>query len=195
MTSPRPHRGSGLSVRHALILYLALAGAGHLLWETAQLSLYTIWWTGTLHQILFALIHCSAGDLLITSAALGLAALIARVGGRALFGGVMILTAILLGLGYAVFSEWLNANIRHSWSYTASMPVLPPLGTGLTPFLQWLIVPGLTLGYVAFRFAGNPRRRRELSTTSCRGGSQGDRAYRRRDRRLNGGRARRRLGR
>ena len=48
----------------------ALAGAGHLLWETAQLPLYTIWWTGTLHQILFALIHCSAGDLLITSAVL-----------------------------------------------------------------------------------------------------------------------------
>jgi len=28
------------------------------------------------------------------------------------------------------------------------MPLLPPLGTGLTPFLQWLIVPGIAFGYV-----------------------------------------------
>jgi hypothetical protein len=60
----------------------------------------------------------------------------------------MALTVILLGLGYTVFSEWLNTQIRQSWSYTAAMPLLPPLGTGLTPFLQWLVVPGIALGYV-----------------------------------------------
>ena len=60
----------------------------------------------------------------------------------------MALTAILFGLGYSVFSEWLNTQIRQSWSYTEAMPVLPPFGTGLTPFLQWLIVPGVALGYV-----------------------------------------------
>jgi hypothetical protein len=35
------------SIARAVLLYLALAGAGHFLWETAQLPLYTIWWTGT----------------------------------------------------------------------------------------------------------------------------------------------------
>jgi hypothetical protein len=49
-----------------LLAYLALAGAGHFLWETAQLPLYTIWSTGTRLEILFAIIHCTAGDLLIT---------------------------------------------------------------------------------------------------------------------------------
>jgi hypothetical protein len=146
----RPKTGAGLSIRRAIVLHLALAGAGHLAWETAQLPLYTIWWTGTRREILFALIHCTGGDLLISAAALGLASLIARLSRRPFLGGGMILTAILLGLSYSVFSEWLNTNIRQSWSYTEVMPVLPPLGTGLTPFLQWLLVPGLAFATTAY---------------------------------------------
>ena len=118
------------------------------MWEIAQLPLYTIWWTGTKREILFALIHCTGGDLLITASALALAALSARIGHWPLFGGRMALTAILLGLAYSVFSEWLNIELRRNWSYTKVMPVLPPLDTGLTPFLQWLIVPGIALAYV-----------------------------------------------
>jgi hypothetical protein len=134
-------------IARAVLLYLALAGAGHFLWELAQLPLYTIWWTGTKREILFAVIHCTGGDLLITASALALAALGARIARWPLFGGRMALTAILLGLVYSAFSEWLNTQLRQNWSYTEAMPVLPPLGTGLTPFLQWLIVPGIALGY------------------------------------------------
>jgi hypothetical protein len=61
----------------------------------------------------------------------------------------MMLTAILLGLCYTVFSEWLNTQVRQSWSYTEAMPLVPPLGTGLAPLLQWLIVPGIALAYVS----------------------------------------------
>ena len=60
----------------------------------------------------------------------------------------MALPAILLGIGYTVFSEWLNTQVRQSWSYTEAMPLLPPFGTGLTPFLQWVIVPAIAFGYV-----------------------------------------------
>ena len=60
----------------------------------------------------------------------------------------MVFTAILLGAAYTVFSEWLNVDIRRSWSYTAAMPVLPVLGTGLTPLLQWVVVPGLAFAIV-----------------------------------------------
>jgi hypothetical protein len=59
---------------------LCLAAAGHFLWEAAQLPLYPIWWTGTRSEILFAVIHCTGGDLLITAAALALAALVAQMG-------------------------------------------------------------------------------------------------------------------
>lgn len=30
-----------------------------------------------------------------------------------------------------------------SWAYTESMLQVPPLGTGITPLLQWIIVPPL----------------------------------------------------
>jgi hypothetical protein len=133
---------------------LSLAASGHLLWEAAQLPLYTIWWTGRWGEILFAVIHCTAGDALITAAALTVAILTARVLGWPLFGGRMLLAAVLLGLGYTVFSEWLNVGIRQSWSYTEAMPLLPPLGTGLGPFLQWLVVPGLALAMTASRASG-----------------------------------------
>jgi hypothetical protein len=111
----RPETGAGLFARRATLFYLVLAGAGHLLWEAAQLPLYTIWWTGTRREILFALIHCAGGDLLITAASLGLAALIVRLCHRPLFGGVMLSAAILLGLGYSVFSP----NFAHFWTYIA----------------------------------------------------------------------------
>jgi len=133
---------------YPVLVYLLLAAAGHLSWEAAQLPLYTIWWTGTRRDILFAVIHCAGGDVMITASALALAAAAARTGRWPLFGGRMAVTAILLGLGYTVLSEWLNTQFRQSWSYTEAMPVLPPFGTGLTPFLQWLIVPGIAFGYV-----------------------------------------------
>lgn len=49
--------------------------------------------------------------------------------------------AIVLGVAYTVFSEWLNVAVRESWAYAPAMPRVPPLGTGLSPLLQWIIVP------------------------------------------------------
>jgi hypothetical protein len=147
---PSPESRGHLSVRRAVLVYLILASAGNLVWEAAQLPVYTIWWTGTKRESLFAVIHCTGGDLLITASVLALAALVAWLGHWPLFGGRMALSAILLGLGYSVFSEWLNTHIRQSWSYTEAMPVLPPLATGLTPFLQWLIVPGFAFAITSF---------------------------------------------
>jgi hypothetical protein len=102
--------------------------------------------------IAFALIHCTAGDILITTATLAVAAALAWAFRWPPFGWRMVLTAIALGAAYTMFSEWLNVQIRRTWSYTAAMPVLPLIGTGLTPLLQWVIVPGLALAIVAHRY-------------------------------------------
>ena len=71
----------------------------------------------------------------------------------------MVFTTIVLGAGYTIFSEWLNVEIRRSWSYTAAMPVVPFIGTGLTPLLQWLIVTTLALTVTGYRY----RRARPLA--------------------------------
>jgi hypothetical protein len=141
--SKRPCREDNIQVVRRAVIYLVTSIPGHLLWEMAQLPLYTIRQSGTTGDVLFAVIHCSAGDALIAATSLAVAALLARAAGWRTFGGRMITATIVLGMSYTVFSEWLNVEIRHSWSYTAAMPVIPGLGTGLTPLVQWLIVPWL----------------------------------------------------
>ena len=106
-----------------------------------QLPLYTLWRTGTPGEIAFALIHCTGGDILITAVTLAAAAALARLFCWRPFGWRMVSTAIALGAAYTMFSEWLNVEIRRTWAYAATMPVIPWLGTGLAPLLQWLVVP------------------------------------------------------
>jgi hypothetical protein len=132
------------------VLYVVVAAVGHLFWETAQLPLYTIWWTGTARENIVAVVHCTGGDVLSTTATLLIAALFAWIRGWHPFGSRMVVTAIVIGVAYTIPSEWLNVEVWHSWSYASAMPVLPWLGTGLSALLQWLVVPAM-----AFAIAGH----------------------------------------
>lgn len=122
--------------------YLVVAALAHLAWEVAHLPLYTIWLTGTAGELAFAVLHCTGGDLLIALSTMTLSLLL--FGGpdwpRAGAGRVLA-AAILFGVGYTVFSEWLNITVRGAWAYRDLMPVIPGLDTGLSPFLQWIVVP------------------------------------------------------
>ena len=150
-------------------LAIGLAAMGHFVWEAAQLPLYTLWRTGTRREIAFALFHCTGGDVVITTATLAVATALARAFRWPPFGWRMVFTAITLGAAYTILSEWLNVAIRRSWSYTAAMPVVPFLGTGLAPLLQWLIVPSLALAIIGYRYrrAHGSRRNRPLKRCGC----------------------------
>ena len=128
----------------ALRRYGAVIAVGNLVWEFAQMPLYTLWRTGTGGEITLAALHCTVGDVLIATASLGLASLLA---GRPAWPRERFLavaaTAVALGLVYTVVSEWLNIEVRRTWAYADLMPRLPWLGTGLSPLAQWLVVPSL----------------------------------------------------
>src|SRR5713101_7282893 len=49
----------------------------------------------------------------------------------------------VFGVAYTVFSEWRNVTVHSEWTYSDWMPVLSLLGLkiGLSPLLQWAIVP------------------------------------------------------
>jgi hypothetical protein len=132
----------------ALRVYLGTTVMAHLIWEVAQLPLYTIWSTGSPRGIAFAVFHCTAGDLMI--ATLSLVAALVCFGGlawpRERFIPVVAAT-LVIGIGYTVYSEWLNTTVRKTWAYSELMPTLPILGTGLSPLLQWLVVP--MIGFAA----------------------------------------------
>jgi hypothetical protein len=131
--------------------YMVFTTIGNLLWEAAQLPLYTIWWSGTPHQLFVAVMHCTAGDALIASSALGIASAVARTLRWPQLGLRMAITTIFFGVAYTILSEWLNVEVWRSWSYTTTMPVLRWVGTGLAPLLQWLAVPSLSFAVATAR--------------------------------------------
>jgi hypothetical protein len=135
----------------ALRRYLGVIAVGNLLWEFAHMPLYTIWWTGTWGEIVFAVLHCTGGDILIALSSLMLALLVTGRGRwpRERFQSVAAIT-LLLGLAYTAISEWLNIVVRAAWAYSDLMPVVSVLGfeVGLSPLLQWIAVPLLAFWVV-----------------------------------------------
>ena len=128
----------------ALRRYLGVSIVAHLIWEAVQLPLYTVWATGTLRQQAFSVLHCTLGDAMIAGLSLLVAlALFARASWPST-GVVRVFAAsLVIGVAYTFYSEWLNVGVRRSWAYSDLMPVVPVLGTGLAPLLQWLVVPTL----------------------------------------------------
>jgi hypothetical protein len=121
---------------------MAVIVPAHLAWETAQLPLYTIWRKGNWSEIAFAAVHCTAGDVLIAGVSL-LGALLLLGGARwpdERYVAVATLT-VVVGIAYTTFSEWLNTQVRASWTYSDLMPTLPVTGTGLSPLAQWVVIP------------------------------------------------------
>lgn len=118
----------------------------NLVWESGQLPLYTLWVTGPPEDLAFAVAHCTMGDLLIAMATLALSLI--TVGASDWPDAHLVRVAVMttvLGVVYTIFSEWLNVSVRASWAYSPEMPLLPFLHTGLSPVLQWLLLPPLSL--------------------------------------------------
>ena len=137
--------------------YLPWLGGLNLVWETAQLPLYTLWSEASAGTIAFSVAHCTAGDIAIGAAALIMVLILGREGVLAQWRWRRIAVwTPLAGAAYTVFSEWNNTAILGSWAYSELMPVLKLAGIdiGLSPLLQWLLLPPLALV-----LAGKSRRR------------------------------------
>lgn len=126
----------------ALRRYLVFSAIAHLLWEFAHIPLYTIWLTGAPGEIVFAAVHCTGGDILITLSTFTIALLLfGRPTWPQTQGPRVLLAALIFGVGYTIFSEWLNIEIREAWAYRDLMPVIPVIDAGLSPVLQWVAIP------------------------------------------------------
>lgn len=128
--------------------YVSTIAIGNLVWEILHLPLYTIWRTGSVGENAFAVVHCTIGDVALALGPLATALLVTgnRDWPARHFWVVTVLT-VLLGVALTVFLEWLNVAVWKSWTYSSLMPVLPVFGfeVGLSPLLQWILVPSLAL--------------------------------------------------
>lgn len=132
-------------------LWLILALILNLFWEIAHIRLYTIWLQADGMRIARAAFHCSLGDVLIALAMFALAGIALRradwPASRPWAGGIIV---VIGAMAFTVWSEWYNVYRVGNWGYTASMPMI--FGIGLSPLLQWLILPPVMVG--AYRTLG-----------------------------------------
>jgi len=146
--APMRWYGDRATLSFIVLRYIPLFAALNLLWEIAQLPLYTLWTDSNPPQIAFAVAHCTLGDVAIGGAALIVALVITRAGSIETWrwGRIAAITT-LMGAGYTAYSEWMNTVALQSWSYSKLMPVLQvgEFALGASPLLQWLLIPAITL--------------------------------------------------
>lgn len=94
-------------------------------------------------------IRAAMGDAVISLFAFWLVAVTARSRGWIQRPSVVTLAAfVAVGLVATVVLEYWATRIGGRWEYAEAMPRLPLLGTGLTPLLQWLLLPLLVVWLV-----------------------------------------------
>lgn len=143
MAPTEPSRRPPGLLRSAL-QWATLLFALNLVWETGQLPLYAfepdVGWT----EIAYAVAHCTFGDAMVAFTSYVLAALWTRAPGwpieRPASGFAVSLAS---GLIWTVWAEWYNVYVLRSWAYASGMPTI--LGIGVSPVLQWMVVPTLAL--------------------------------------------------
>jgi len=67
-----------------------------------------------------------------------------------------VLALAMVGVAITVFIEWLAVHgwWLASWSYAPAMPVVPGLGIGVVPLLQWIVLPPLVAALVGRQLRG-----------------------------------------
>lgn len=126
-----------------------LSFLGHFAWEILQAPLFASM-SQTDHFVGIAIcLKATLGDLVIALAAFWCAAFVGK--GRnwvANTGSLAPAVFFTFGLLATIGLEYLNTEVTGRWAYDRVMPLLPILGTGLSPILQWIFVPMLVLWYM-----------------------------------------------
>lgn len=129
----------------AIRRYMLATFVGNLLWETAQLPFYRIWYHAGAVRLVSIVIMGVTGDIAIAGTVLILA--------LCLYGAdrwpernflPVACLVMMFGVLYTLVSEAVHVRLG-MWHYAAIMPRLPLIGVGLTPVLEWLVVPGFAL--------------------------------------------------
>lgn len=128
-----------------LVVFLALTVALHFLWEIAQAPLFSSMRELSFAQAFLVCLRATFGDVVLGSAAylvIALASQNLRWGSQP--GGGRLAAFSLVGVAATIALE-LHATGTGRWIYADSMPRLPLLGVGLSPVLQWIIVPSISI--------------------------------------------------
>jgi hypothetical protein len=102
--------------------------------------------------------QASIGDALISLLSFWAAAGVIR--SRRWFLSLTPLSVLIywaMGVAITIVLEWLATGPLDRWQYSAAMPRIPALGTGLLPLLQWTLLPAVVLFLVKRQAPGTER--------------------------------------
>jgi len=117
----------------------------HFFWEVAHTYFYTLK-DSHFNTMLYGWLHCTLGDVMVTVGSFWFVSLMSRT--RRWFLGlnrVNFTGFIMAGVVYTFFSERVNVHIFQSWGYNEVMPIIPWARVGLTPILQWVVIPSVVI--------------------------------------------------
>ena len=133
-----------LELAQVLVAFSGFSFLLHFVWELLQSPLYSSLRDVSHTQALALCTRASAGDSGIALAAYAAAAMLQRDSLWIMHPRARAWSAYLLaGVGITVLFEYLATGPLERWTYAPQMPRLPVFGTGLTPMLQWLLLPPL----------------------------------------------------
>jgi hypothetical protein len=126
-------------------------------WEVLQAPLFAGMAESAHFKVIKACAQASLGDMLIMLIAYGAVSLTARSRRWVLAPSkaqLMLFTAIGLAITAAI--EWLATRGQwiERWAYSQLMPVVPVVGIGLVPVVQWIVLPLLVLWFARRQLAG-----------------------------------------
>jgi hypothetical protein len=118
----------------------------HFVWEFVQVPTYTGMAELPHWEAIKLCMSATFGDVGFALTAFWLASLAARRRDWILRptrfpAAIFVVVGIVLTVGF----EYYYTNISLRWTYSDLMPLVPPFGTGLSPLLQWLVVPLLVV--------------------------------------------------
>jgi hypothetical protein len=118
----------------------------HFVWEFLQVPLYAGLSDMPHWQAVKTCTRATLGDVGMALAAFWVASLAAR-GRDWLLRPSLVPVVVFLGVGViqTVALEYHATHIAFRWDYAEGMPLVVPFGTGLSPLLQWLVIPPVVI--------------------------------------------------
>lgn len=117
-------------------------------WEFLQAPLFRGMATAPHWDAVKLCTAATLGDAAIETAAFWAVAAVAGPSWVLRPGAGQITGFVAIGLAITVLAEWLATGQFRWWEYADAMPIVPLLGVGLSPLLQWILLPPLLAWFV-----------------------------------------------
>ncbi len=120
----------------------------NLTWEFAQVPLFAGMPTAEHWRAVLVCGQATLGDVVIALVGFWTVAICSRARTWVLRpAAAHVAGFVAVGVLITVVMEWLATRVLGRWTYAEAMPVIPLLGVGLAPLLQWIVLPPIVVSF------------------------------------------------